>query len=274
MRVNELNCLYKGASDRKHTYDLVIPDNYRGCTLLFMHGFMGFKDWGCWSLMMEHFVRLGFGFCRFNISHNGTTVDQPIDFIDLQAFGNDTYYNELTDLRIMIDLVRNKIEKVDKLVLIGHSRGGGIVLLEGGNEKVSAVVSLAGISNIGKRFPTGEQLQKWRKEGVKYVHNSRTDQDLPQYFLQYEDFQMHQDELSIRKSCEHLKKPVLLIHGNEDTSVSIDEGVELSHYCKTDLKVIRGADHTFCSKHPWNESEMPTKMAEVCTEIEHFLMTL
>jgi pimeloyl-ACP methyl ester carboxylesterase len=142
------------------------------------------------------------------------------------------------------------------------------------DSSVSGVISLAGISNIEKRFPTGELLEEWEKAKVKYVHNSRTGQDLPQYFVQYEDFKSHEDELSIQKVSEQLKKPVLLIHGDKDSSVSIDEGFELAGFCRTDLKVIAGADHTFGSKHPWNETEMPPYLSEVCSEMEHFLIDL
>ena len=269
--MSELNCLYLGADDRQHTYDLVIPENYRGCTLLFMHGFMGFKDWGCWDLMMDHFVGLGYGFCRFNISHNGTTKDHPLEFVDANSFGEDSYFKELTDLRRMIDLTRSKISIQDKLVLIGHSRGGGMVLLGSNDDRVTAVISLAGISSIESRFPTGDLLQAWKNEGVKYVHNSRTGQDLPQYFSQYEDFLEHKNQLSIRNACEHLKKPVLLIHGTNDTSVSIDEGYELASFCGTDLKIIEGADHTFGAAHPWHEEKMPDHLLQVCQSIHKFI---
>jgi uncharacterized protein len=243
----EQNAVYTGAEGVQNTYDMTLPNNYNGTVLLFMHGFMGFKDWGCWKLFMDHFVNLGFGFCRFNVSHNGTTIEHPNDFVATEAFGKDSYFMELTDLKIMIELVRSKIGLQDKLILIGHSRGGGVVLLGSNDDRVSAVVSLAGISSIEKRFPSGEGLEGWRNTGVKYVHNTRTGQDLPQYFSQYEDFQQHKSELSIQDSCKELKKPVLLIHGDGDESVSISEGYELASYCQTDLKVIEGADHTFGS---------------------------
>lgn len=274
MRFRQKDAIYKGADDREHTYDLMIPENYNGKFLLFMHGFMGFKDWGCWGLMMDHFLSAGYGFCRFNITHNGTTLTDPIDFADPESFGNNTYYKELIDLRIMIRIVREQIGMSDQLVLVGHSRGGGMVLIGGNNDQVSAVISLAGIADISRRFPSGESLDEWRRSGVRYVHNSRTKQDLPQYYVQFEDFKKHKKELEIQYSCQHLKKPVLLIHGDNDTSVSISEGYELAAFCGSNLEVLEGADHVFNASHPWESKEMPENLIKVCDSMRAFLQRL
>ena len=38
--------------------------------IIFCHGFKGFKDWGPWNLVAEHFAKAGFFFIKFNFSHN------------------------------------------------------------------------------------------------------------------------------------------------------------------------------------------------------------
>jgi len=55
--------------------------------VIFAHGYKGFKDWGCWNLIAEQFAKQNFFFIKFNFSHNGGTIEQPIDFPDLEAFG-------------------------------------------------------------------------------------------------------------------------------------------------------------------------------------------
>ena len=47
---------------------------------------MGFKDWGAWHLVQDFFTNKGYAFCKFNLSHNGGTVENGIDFPDA---GND-----------------------------------------------------------------------------------------------------------------------------------------------------------------------------------------
>ena len=78
--------------------------------VIFCHGYKGFKDWGAWNLMAEAFAEAGFFFIKFNFSHNGGTVEQPIDFPDLEAFGNNNYTKELDDLESVIDWVCNSSE--------------------------------------------------------------------------------------------------------------------------------------------------------------------
>jgi pimeloyl-ACP methyl ester carboxylesterase len=274
MAIEIQNGIYSGALGKKHTYDLTIPERFNGRMILFMHGFMGFKDWGCWGLMMDYFISRGFGFCRFNITHNGTTPEFPTQFVDLESFGNDTYKRELDDLLALVKVCRKELEDKDRLLLMGHSRGGGVALLSANMRGVDGVVSLAGISSIENRFPVGEALEKWRLSGVRYVHNSRTQQDLPQYFVQYEEFIENRQRLDIRKACQEIKIPVLLIHGDRDASVDLAEGKLLSAWTGQELQVIHGAEHTFGAVHPCTGGELPEALREACALVEKFALEL
>ena len=50
--------------------------------------------------MADRFADAGFVFVKFNLSHNGTTIEHPIDFVDLEAFGNNNFAKELDDLGV------------------------------------------------------------------------------------------------------------------------------------------------------------------------------
>ena len=70
-------------------YDVFYNDNKQKKPLvLFCHGYKGFKDWGAWHIVAETFMKANCVFLKFNFSHNGGTVKQPIDFPDLEAFGD------------------------------------------------------------------------------------------------------------------------------------------------------------------------------------------
>jgi hypothetical protein len=56
VNINITNATYLCAINRMALLDLEIPTNHNGNLILFMHGFMGFKDWGCWNLMQDYFV--------------------------------------------------------------------------------------------------------------------------------------------------------------------------------------------------------------------------
>lgn len=267
--------IYTGAEGRKSLFDCTIPSSPRG-VIVFIHGYKGFKDWGCWNLMQDFFVQNDFGFVKFNMSHNGGTIDQKIDFPDLDAFGNNTYSKELFDLNVIVNetyrLIEQELELKIPVYLFGHSRGGGMAILHASkDDRIAKVISLAGISDIACRFPTGEELEIWRDEGVRFVFNARTKQEMPHYYSMYEDFHLNEKNLNIEEAARKLKIPFLQIHGDMDQSVSISEGVQLSQWTHSRLKIIKGADHTFGSSHPWNSTEMPEEMKEVCSASVEFL---
>jgi hypothetical protein len=54
--------------------------------VIFCHGYKGFKDWGGWNLVAQQFLEANLFFVKFNFSHHGGTVENPIDFLDLDAF--------------------------------------------------------------------------------------------------------------------------------------------------------------------------------------------
>ena len=269
------NKIYVGSKGRKSVFDCHIPAGAQG-VIIFIHGYKGYKDWGAWNVMQDFFVQNGFGFVKFNVSHNGGTVDQPVDFPDLQAFGENTYSMELNDLDVIITetsrIVKQELELNLSLYLLGHSRGGGIAILKAANDdRISKVVSLAGISDIGSRFPTGDLLEEWKNDGVKYIENARTHQQMPHYYSFYEDYVANAAALDIEKASRSLKIPFLQVHGDMDTSVSISEGFSVAEWTNTRLKIIKGADHSFGSEQPWKSNTLPEDLEVVATEILDFL---
>lgn len=246
--------------------------------IVFCHGYKGFKDWGDWGLMANAFAEVGFCFIKFNFSHNGGTVEQPIDFPDLEAFGNNNYTKELDDLKSVIDWVfeENKIKTVcntNDITLIGHSRGGGIVSIKAEEDsRIKRIISLAGVCDFRKRTATVGDLTDWKKTGVKYVLNGRTKQQMPHFYQFYEDFIQNEERLTIKRAVSHLKIPHLIIHGNNDTSVLIEEAKNLHQWNpKSKLKIIDGANHIFNAKHPWGISEMPKELKEVVSICTSFI---
>ncbi|WP_408041515.1 alpha/beta hydrolase family protein [Tenacibaculum amylolyticum] len=246
--------------------------------VIFCHGYKGFKDWGAWDLMAKAFAKQGFFFIKFNFSHNGGTVAQPIDFPDLEAFGNNNYTKELDDLATVIDwcaIQEDYKEEVnlEDISLIGHSRGGGIVCIKAEEDnRVTKVISLAGVSDFKRRTATTGDLENWKKTGVKYVLNGRTKQQMPHFYQFYEDFIAHEERLTIKRAVENLQKPFSIIHGDADTSVLIQEAYDLHSWNKnSELKIIKNANHVFEAKHPWEEKTMPLALEEVVTYCVDFL---
>jgi pimeloyl-ACP methyl ester carboxylesterase len=237
--------------------------------LIFCHGYKGFKDWGAWNLMAETFANAGFFFVKFNFSHNGGTAEQPIDFPDLEAFGNNNYSKELDDLGNVIDWVSENSDikseiDLNEIYLIGHSRGAGIVLLKSDEDsRVKKVISLAGVSDYKRRFPKNEKLQEWEEKKVYFVKNGRTHQEMPHFYQFFRDFEKNEKRLNIKKATQNLEIPLLIIHGNNDASVSINEAKNLHKWnSKSTFKIIENSNHVFGTSHPWDKERVSEELSE------------
>ena len=213
--------------------------------------------------MAETFAKAGFYFIKFNFSYNGETVEQPIDFPDLIAFGNNNYTKELDDLETVINWASKNPTlttdaNTDNITLLGHSRGGGIVSIKAEEDsRINNIISLAGVSDFKARFPSGQHLKQWKQEGVMFVENGRTKQQMPHYFQYFEDFESNEKRLTIKRAVSNLKIPHLIIHGNDDTSVSVEEAKALQKWNPNSiLKIIKGANHVFGTSHPWGKDTL------------------
>ncbi len=246
--------------------------------VIFAHGYKGFKDWGCWNLVAETFAQNDLFFVKFNFSHNGGTVQQPIDFSDLEAFGNNNYTKELDDLDSVIDWVlhnenfKNEVD-TSNITLIGHSRGGGIVTIKASEDtRITKLITWASVSNFANRSSTFSDLDQWRKDGVKYVLNGRTKQQMPHYYQFYEDFKANETRLNIEIATKKLKIPFLIIHGTNDTSILFKEAENLHLWNPiSELLPVKKADHTFNTKHPWAEKEMSKNLDKMVSSSIFFI---
>ena len=235
--------------------------------IIFCHGYKGFKDWGAWNIMATEFAKAGFCFIKFNFSHNGGTMHDPIDFPDLEAFGNNNYTKELNDLNDVISwsqdyFIDNLHVDTSKINIIGHSRGGGIAIIKASEDnRINKVITLASVSDFGSRSSTSGDLLNWEKTGVKFVLNGRTNQQMPHYYQFYEDFKANEERLHIQSAERRLRVPHLIIHGNKDNSIDIIEARKLHQWNpKSKLLEIDGADHVFNTKHPWDNANLSSEL--------------
>ncbi|MGV6831889.1 MAG: alpha/beta hydrolase family protein [bacterium] len=242
--------------------------------VIFSHGYKGFKDWGAWYKVAESFAENDFFFVKFNFSHNGGTMKQPIDFPDLEAFGQNNYSKELDDLDDIINYFTNpSFEYADQIdvndiVLIGHSRGGGIAIIKASEDsRITKLITWASVSSFGKRTSTTGDLEQWKKDGVKYITNGRTKQQLPHYYQFYEDYIANEERFDIKRCCSVLKIPHLILHGTDDPAVLFREGENLIKWSPhAKLVALEDTDHVFNTRHPWVENSFPKAFLEIINE--------
>lgn len=242
-------------------------NNTKKPVILFCHGYKGFKDWGAWNLVAEKFAKSDFFFFKFNFSHNGGTAENPIDFPDLKAFGENNYTIELDDIEAVINwLTEQKMlhAEIDlnNITIVGHSRGGGIITVKAfEDDRIKRIVSWAGVSDFESRFPNGIKHLVWRLRGVGFITNKRTKQKMPHYYQFYKNFKANKKRLSIQNAAKNLNKPHLLIHGTEDETVPYQEALDIQQWNpKAELKTLNQANHSFGAKHPWENNTLPNDL--------------
>lgn len=248
------------ASDGEQMYlDARVPENSeRFPVIVVAHGFKGFKDWGFFPYVCETLASQGFYVINFNFTHNGVEAN-GVDFDRLDKFAENSFTRENRELREVIDAVCDgrvpypeRLDS-DRLTTLGHSRGGGAVILEATDDpRVGMVVSWAGVSTF-KRY-TEAQRERWRREGFLEAKNSRTGQMMRLNVSLLDDLESNEEALDIVAAAARLGRPLLIAHGEVDLSVEITNGERLAAAgdpAMTEFVRIPRTGHTFGAVHPF-----------------------
>lgn len=266
--IRKNNYTIPGAKGRAMLADITYDDdNPKAPLVIFAHGIRGFKDWGAHNLVAEYFADNGFRFLKFNFSHNGTNTDHPAEFADLIAFGDNTFSIELEDLNAVINFAcgGSYIPAVREVYLIGHSMGGGISIIKTAEDKrIAKLVTEAAISSFYNLWPKQAEAQ-WKLQGVMYMPNARTGQNMPYKVSLLNDLENNFERLNIQGKAAQIQQPWLIVHGDEDKSVPLNHAEELlKAQPDAEILVIPSADHVFNATHPYTAATLPEQLKAFC----------
>jgi dienelactone hydrolase len=231
----------------------------RGIVVL-VHGFKGFKDWGFFPEIAARLARTGIAALRFNMSGCGILGDAG-QFDDPEGFEHNTLGQERADLEAACRFARGVAARLFPggevpLGLLGHSRGGGMALLQAaGAPETRALVTWAAIASASRFGPEAEEA--WRRGGSVPVVNARTGQTFhlrPDFYRELTEQAPRFDFLA---HAGAVRCPWLLLHGAADETVPVAEGEQLYHAAggeaaggRARFQEIPGAGHTFGATHP------------------------
>ena len=261
-----------GAEQKTIIGDLTYDDkNTKAPVVIFVHGFKCFKDWGTHHLVANYFAKNGYRYLKFNLSHSGVTSEKPNDITDMDTFAADTFSKEMLDVDLVINYAIENLN-VDSVFLIGHSRGGGLSILQTANNvQVKGLITWSAIASFDSLWKK-EQETDWRKEGKIYVLNARTNEEMPLNVTLLEDFENHKSQLDIIAAAKRINTPWLIVHGNDDVNVPFEIAEKLANANPASRLIkIEGANHVYGATHPYGSDNLPLQLFQVCEKSLAFL---
>lgn len=240
--------------------------------ILFVHGFKGFKDWGAHNLVARYFASNGYRYIKFNLSHSGVPVDDPKDVTDMDAFASNTVSKELFDLNAVLDFIEKAYGSTTKVNLIGHSRGGGLSIIEASNDlRINKLITWSAIGDFNSLWKK-EQEAEWKKNGKIFVTNARTKEQMPLNVTLLADLEENAAALNIIAAAKRINIPWLIIHGDDDVNVPFETAQTLAEANPgSRLIKIEGANHVYGATQPYANETLPPLLFKVCEKVLIFL---
>ncbi|XP_023642032.1 uncharacterized protein LOC17891608 [Capsella rubella] len=198
------------------------------------HGFRSNKDNTILKNIAVALAKEGISAFRFDFSGNGESQ-------------GDFYYGNFNseaddDLHYVIQHLSNDMNRVVPVIL-GHSKGGDVVLLyasKHGGDSIRNVVNISGRFDLTKGVRLGDDY----KEKIKEQGYIDAVEDTEESLMDRLNTDMHKACLKIDKECK-----VLTVHGSDDTVVPVGDAEEFAKVIQNHkLVIVEGANHGY-TKH-------------------------
>lgn len=249
-----------GAAGEAIRADAVLPPRPPVAVAVIAHGFKGYKDYGFLPVLaLELMAQCRMAAHRFNFSHSGIG-DDPSTFQRPDLFQRDTWNKQVYDLGVVLDAaLAGELPGTPPglpVVVIGHSRGGTACLLFAGRrfrdgvEKTPAMVVTISAPASACAM-SEEQRRTLLGQGWLESPSSRTGQALRVGRAWLQEQIEAPDDHDVLALREHIRCPVLAMHGEDDDVVPAQAAHEISGERSTVPPVIvRGADHVWNTPNP------------------------
>jgi putative redox protein len=154
-----------------------------------------------------------------------------------------TYSGEAEDIAAAYEVVAKN--GVEKIAVVGSSMGGTAALLfAAGGPPLAALATIAAPVHPEKfadRFLTEQQRHEWRETGFIIYNGMRLNATL------LEDV----ERIDVAAAARKIFAPALVLHGDRDATVPVDEGRELYDALAGPKRLVtlEGADHRLTGAH-------------------------
>lgn len=252
-------------------YRCVTPGKPNNILIVWLHGYTAHS--GLYLHVAKELTMHGYSVCMYDQRGHGRT-----------AQGGERGYVEsfedfLTDLERFTLFAREKFG-TEKTVLVGHSMGGLVVLLYSGKygRVGDAVIGIAPAVlipvKLGARIIVALMSTFTPRKRIKLPFTPEQISKLSKKFDKDLVEAMAKDELALRdttarllseiwkasrefwKYVDRIRKPVLLIHGDEDDVIPIEASKQTYNKLRTSIKVLKiyaGKGHSIVHEIGWRD---------------------
>jgi pimeloyl-ACP methyl ester carboxylesterase len=248
-----------------HTTVTIPADTIGECTLVIvLHGHKGFRNYGFLPWICQGVAESGMIAVRMCFSLNGMDntswlVQRPDDFArNTLSREVDDVHDLLAQIRTHDDFRSIRSRWNGRIAIVGHSRGGGIAQVAGGelaeaDQELAKGLTVIGLNSVGNwtRW-TPRQAAVWRQHGYVDVQNQRTGQSVRINASFLDDLESNADRLSLPTAVQRLDRRILFIHAAQDLTVPVAEVQQLTSHASSgaNLVIVENTTHTFGMTHP------------------------
>jgi len=196
--------------------------------MILCHGFASSKNNTTYSVLAPKLMNAGIASFRFDFFGHGESEG---DFADL------TVSQSINDILAAIDFIKKK--GYEKIGLMGSSFGGlSSIIAASKTNLLKFLVLKAPVSNYLELYKNKDinVIKKWEKNKYRTVEGKK---------LKY-DFYLDSINNIGYKAAEKIHIPVLIIHGNLDKDVPVEQSINLSKIIDDcALEIVINANHSF-----------------------------
>ncbi|MBI3190652.1 alpha/beta fold hydrolase [archaeon] len=214
--------------------------------VIFSHGFTSSTNQSFYKEMEKDLNSEGVATIRYDYYGHGKNYPSKYG-----VSPDTTLSKAIESLIAMIKYARNKGFK--KIGLFGSSFGGVVSLIAASKEKTGFLILRSAVVEPKKFWrdrikKSRIDLKNWQKLGVLHYRLG----NLEEFKLNWE-FWTDLQKYDTLRAAKKMSCPVLIIHGDSDVVVPINQARKLGKILNTGVYVINGADHSYTNPKHYTE---------------------